>query len=144
MIILSQLDLRWSKINMSPSTLTLGKAGCTTTCISMLSDYFRCFRSPDQIVANNVKYTNEGRILWQTVAFDKFKFEWRAYGRDDSRINESLKNPQKAVILEINHAHWVVALRRIGPWIQVADPWGGTKHFINQKIVTGSAHFISK
>lgn len=144
MVILSQLDQRWSKIKMLPSNITIGKAGCTTTAICMLSDYFKCFRTPDQVVNVNIFYNKDGEIIWSLTKFDKFKFEWRSYGRDNQKINESLKLKEKACILQIHDSHWVVAIRRIGPLIWVYDPWGGTKHFINQSIVTGAAHFIEK
>ncbi len=144
MKILSQLDSRWAQIKMLPSNITIGHAGCTTTSICMLSDYFGCFESPDRVINQNIFYTQDGLILWNKINFPFFGWEKRLYGRNDLEINQSLKDSNKAVILEINHSHWVVALWRIGSLIRVADPWGGTKHFINQSIVTGSSHFKHK
>lgn len=150
MIILSQQDPRWSKVKLLPSSLTIGRYGCTTTCISMLSNYFKCFETPDRMIGKNTFYTGDnhpqggGLILWHKTKFPNFAFQMRLYGRNDFEINESLKNPKKAVILAINRdSHWVVALRRVGQWIWVADPFWGKKRWIHQTIVSGSAHFIS-
>lgn len=145
MVILSQRDRRWSAIKMLPSSLTLGRYGCTTTSISMLSDYFNCFRSPDQIVDFNIKYTIDGLIKWESINFTKFRFEKRVRSFDPVAIEESLKNPIKAVILEVwNHTHWVVAIKKdiFGNYV-IADPWDGNKKTIKKSEITGSAHFIS-
>lgn len=146
MILLSQRDIRWSNILMLPSSLTLGRYGCTTTCLSMLSDYYNCFRSPDQIVDFNVKYTNAGYIKWESVDFKGFRFLKRVRYFDPTSIDESLRDPNKSVILEIwNKSHWVVALRRdiFGNFV-IADPWDGKKKTIKPSEVTGSAHFLKK
>lgn len=150
MIILSQQDPRWSKVFLAPSKLTIGRYGCTTTCISMLSDYFKCFETPDRMIGKNTFYTDEnypngpGLILWHKIKFEKFAFQKRVFGRNDYEINESLKNSKKAVILAINRdSHWVVALRRFGQWVWVVDPLWARKKWIHQTIVSGSAHFIA-
>lgn len=148
MIYLSQRDLRWANQKMLPSNLTLGRFGCTTTSISMLSDYFKCFVRPDWMIGPNVKYTNDGLIIWQSIEFPKFKFETRRFGWQLAEIDKSIKDPNKAVILQVNNgAHWVVAIRRI-PMTKhyfIVDPWTGRlSTTMAYKNVTGSAHFIRK
>ncbi len=145
MIILSQRDPRWSSVKMSPSNLTLGRFGCTTTCISMLSDYFNCFTLPSVAIDHNIKYTKDGLIRWETINFPNFTFEKRVRINDPSVINESLNNPKKACILTIDRdAHWVVALKSLGDFYWIADPWDGKKRLLNKRRVSGSAHFIQK
>lgn len=146
MILLSQRDIRWSSIKMLPSTLTLGRYGCTTTAICMLSDYFKCFTLPSVAASHNIKYNSEGKILWNTIDFATFKFTQRVYAFDPVRIEDSLKDPDKAVILEVwNMSHWVALVRRslFGGYV-VADPWTGKLITIKKSEVTGSAHFIRK
>ncbi len=77
MMILNQYDPKWASVKMSPSSLTLGRFGCTTTAICMLSDYFKCFVLPPQAVNVNIKYTADGLIIWENIKFDRFKFEKR-------------------------------------------------------------------
>lgn len=148
MIKLSQRDLRWSNYVMAPSHLTLGRYGCTTTCISMLSDYFGCFESPESVAKNHLKYNAQGLILWATINFSKMAFKWREYTFNPVMIDESLKDPNKAVILQVNNgAHWVVAIRKV-PFSKhyfIVDPWDGkVKTTAAYKNITGSAHFIRK
>lgn len=145
MIILSQRDARWRDVLMSPSQLTLGRFGCTTTCISMLSDWYQCFTLPNRAVDNNIKYTKAGLIIWNQINFPKFKFAWRYYRHEPSYILESLKDPKKSVILAIDgDSHWVVVLSKVLGYYWVADPWDGTKKLLKETRVSGSAHFISK
>lgn len=145
---LCQRSPLWSDVKMSPSNLTIGRYGCTTTCISMLSDYFKCFVSPRGMVGTNVKYTKDGLIIWTSISFPVFKFEKRLYGWNNAEIDISLKDPKKAVILEVaNGSHWVVAIKKV-PFTKhyfIVDPWDGKiKTTVAYKNVTGSAHFIVK
>lgn len=142
---LSQRDPNWSNITMVPSRLTLGRYGCTTTCIAMLSDYFKCYTSPDHVVNVNVKYTIDGLILWESIKFPNFAFEDRIYGYLPGRIDQSLADPNRAVILQVaNASHWVVAIHKVpGTKLYfIVDPWDGkVKLSSTYGKITGSAHF---
>ena len=131
---------------MSPSLLTLGKVGCTSTCVAMLSDYFGCYVSPDKAIDCNIKYTNQGLILWQNISYPCFKFEKRLYGFQENEIDAALKDPRKAVILEVaNGSHWVVAVRKV-PFTHlywIVDPWDGKQKLSSAyKNITGCAIFV--
>lgn len=146
MKILSQRDLAWSSKFLGSSKLTVGRYGCTTTCVSMLSDYFGCYKSPLELAGNAKNYTKDGLILWTNLTFAKMKFTLRANGRDDGMIQEALKNPNKAVMLQVNNgAHWVVALRKtlFGKSYIVADPWSGDRCDVIKRYhnITGMAFF---
>ena len=125
---------------MGKTTWTLKRIGCTTTCISMLSDYFGCYFDPGQMATSLLSYTVEGKLLWQSAKFSKFHFYRRFYNKDEKSIDLSLKSPNTAVILEVEGVHWVVALRKIGPLYWVADPWDGKKK-LNLRKITGGAIF---
>jgi hypothetical protein len=110
----------------------------------MLSDYFKSFQDPGQIAEVEKYYTNSGLVNWTSLDFRSFKFEKRLRAFDPAAIEESLKDPRKAVILEVDHSHWVVALSKsvLGGY-NIADPWFGDKSTTRRyKKVTGSAHFI--
>lgn len=146
---LSQRDPQWASTKLGQSKLEMWRWGCTTTCISMISDYFGCYRSPLEIAKDAANYTKSGLVLWQNMSkfFPKMNFEWRAYGFDKKRIDESLKNKDKAVILQVdNKKHWVVALRPtfLGNSYIVLDPWDGKKVDVLKRYanITGSAHFV--
>lgn len=146
MILLNQYDQRWSNIKMLPSNLTLGRYGCTTTSICMLSDYFKCFVIPSQAVDHNIKYTKDGLIIWQSIKFDKFEFSGRYRQFSQPVIDECLKNPLKAVIFNINGgAHWVTGISKLPfGYYKVYDPWGGKVRIIKAKEIVGFATFQSK
>ena len=147
MIHLSQRDPRWAQTKLGNSNLTVGRYGCTTTCISMLSDYFGCFKTPLELATDPKHYTSDGLVLWPNFKFSRMAFEKRIRGRNDVEIMASLKDPNKAVILQVSHgAHWIVALHKtlFGNDYVSLDPWTGRKcravgNYFN---ITGSAHFV--
>lgn len=115
---------------MGKSGVTLARAGCTTTDVSMSSDYFGDYRNPGEC-AKTLEYTADGRILWASIGkvFNKMTFHWREYEYNPSMIAEALKNPDKTCLLNVDKGgHWVLALTSLGfgkYW--VADPYGGKK-----------------
>lgn len=144
---LSQNDKRWSHLKLGKSSLTMGGWGCTTTCISMLSDYFKCYVSPDLIAGNPTNYTPGGLIIWNALNFTKMRFKWRSYGRNDDLIKACLKDPNRSIMLEVNHGqHWVVAISKnlIGNDYTVLDPWTGKKCNVlaTYHNITGAAEFV--
>lgn len=112
----------------------------------MLSDYFNCFKSPLQIATDTQNYTIDGLIIWKNLSFPKMKFVYRDYGENDAMINDALKDPNKAVMLQVNNGqHWVVAIRKtlFGKDYVCVDPWDGKKCLAKKKYhnITGSARF---
>ncbi len=138
----SQRDPAWASQHLGGSNLTIGRYGCTTVSISMLSTYFGDNLNPSQ-VANKIKYTN-GLIIWGSCVFNHFRFDRREYGRNDANIKAALKDPNRAVILEVqNGSHWVVATGN--SWLggyKIADPWFGDFSTTSRyKNITGAAYF---
>lgn len=145
MKILSQRDPLWAKVPIGESSLTLGRYGCTITSISMLTDYFGGWSPPD-VMARKQKFTKDGLIIWQALNLPTVSFEKRLFGRNDVEIEKSLKDPDKAVILQVENYHWVVCLGKdlLGRY-RIADPWFGDKSSVTRyKSITGSAHFVRK
>lgn len=144
MVKLSQRDPRWASHRMLPSALTLGRYGCTSTCLSMLSDYYGHFRTPNVMASAHIVYNKEGLIIWDKMKLQGFNFVKRLREVNHKAIQESLKHKDTSVILEVDHCHWVVALSKV-PFTntyRIADPWDGkVKLSTAYKAVTGSAHF---
>lgn len=149
MKILSQRDLQWASEKLGASSLTIGRFGCTTTCISMLSDYFGGYMSPLGIAMHKDWYTGDGLILWRNLDLPTMKFKSRLSVRNDAAINYALKDPNMAVILEVNNgSHWVVAIKKsfFGDSYIVADPWNGDRCDVISRYhnITGCAIFERK
>jgi len=145
MIYLSQYDTRWKMTTIGNTKLTLGRYGCTVTCLSMLSDYFKSFQSP-AVLAKNLQFTKEGLIIWQSLATTlPFKLLKRFYDWNISSIDSAIKDPKMACILQVNGFHWVVAVKRI-PFTKhyiIVDPWGGKlSTTAKYGTITGGAVFI--
>lgn len=144
MIVISQRDPQWAQIKLGNSPLTVGRFGCTTSCISMIADYFKCYKNPIEI-QDFIKYTPDGLVIWESFHLGQMKFEKRLRTRNDAEIQKSLNDPKKAVILEVDNCHWVVALGKI-PFTniyRIADPWTGTKRTtLAYRNITGSSHFF--
>lgn len=137
---------------LGASKLTVGRYGCTTTSLAMLSDYFKCYMSPKDIASHKDWYTkgaNAGLVIWQALSFPKMAFLKREYGENDNAIQQAINDPNKAVILEVaDSSHWVVAIKYSPLWKDylIADPWTGTKVWAKSKYrnITGAAYFGKK
>ena len=143
---LSQRNPNWANLHLLPSKLTVGRYGCTTTCISMLSDYFKCYGSPAHVIDKNIKYTVDGLVIWASINFPNFKFESRTFSFNAPMIDRAINDPNRAVILNVgNKSHWVVALRKV-PFTKlywILDPWDGkVKLSSAYSTIDGAAHFI--
>lgn len=145
---LSQLDSRWGSKKIGKTDVLVRDKGCTITCISMASDYFRCFQNPGWM-AKYLQFTpkdspiGSAKIIWQSIAkVLRFRFEFRYYTYNEGACIEALKNPRKVCLLEIKKSHWVLALKKIPAGYWVADPWGGRKKIILSSGVSGSAVLI--
>ena len=147
MTYLSQRNTAWAMEKIGYSPLLVGRYGCTLTCLSMLSDYFRCFRDPVQIAHNAAWFTKDGLVVWSALKFDNFKFVRRAYDLDDRMIREHMADPDLAVILQVDGFHWVVGIKPsvFGQYV-IVDPWDGKKKTLRSayKAVTGAAYFARK
>ena len=149
MKLLSQRDPSWSSVKLGQSQLTLGRWGCTTTSMSMLTDYFGGYVDPPTLAHNVHNYTLDGLVNWKALSFPTMRFEKREYGENMVGIQNAIRDPRKAVILQVNQgAHWVVAIRKalIGSDILIADPWDGTKCWAKKRYhdISGAAYFSRK
>jgi ABC-type bacteriocin/lantibiotic exporter with double-glycine peptidase domain len=147
MKILSQRDPTWSNVKLGASPLTIGRYGCTTTGLSMLSDYFYCYMRPDQIAAQTNWYTPQGLVIWGNLDFKHMEFVKRGFGWKTNEIEAAIKSPDMAILLEVNNAHWVVALSKalLGAY-RIADPFFGDKSTTKRygNAITGYAIFKIK
>lgn len=146
--LLSQRDLRWASVKLGNSSLTMGRFGCTTTCLSMLTSYFGGFVFPDAIAKNGGNYTKDGLVVWQSLSFKDMQFVKRLQMFSSLDVDASIKGPDTAVILNVNDGtHWVVAIRKM-PWgdYLCADPWTGGYCLVKQRYhnIVGSSHFKRK
>ena len=153
MILYSQRDPSWAELKLGDSPLTMGRYGCTTSCIAMLSTYFQPFipYTPGSIInasqPRHLRYTAPGGlILWPSAKFEHFAFYRRVYERNDAEIQRHMKDPNLAVILEVaNRSHWVVGVSRnpITGSYKIADPWIGDYATMARykNDITGAAYF---
>ena len=97
-------------------------------------------------LAKKLTFNSEGKIIWSSLPdVVNFRLDKRLFKRDDAEIQKSLDAPDKAVMLEVNGCHWVVALRKLPFGLYwIADPWDATKCLSSKyKKITGSAHMVS-
>jgi len=147
MKVLSQRDPIWAGDYIGKTKVTIGKQGCTITCISMLSDYYNCFHTPAWM-ADNLRFTADAKLFWQSVSEKLcFDFTWRGYSPDYVKIDAAIKDPETAVILEVENYHWVVALSKVPltKIYRIADPWTGSKGLSTRyRYISGYATFKTK
>jgi len=148
MKLISQRDPVHAKDKLGASTLTVARWGCTTATLSMLSDYFDCYKSVTEIAHNVHNYTWDGLIIWKNLSFENMKFEKREYRYNRENILDALSDPDRAVILQVaDGAHWVVAYstKMFSLDIAVADPLELpckiVPVFKKWKNITGAAYF---
>jgi ABC-type bacteriocin/lantibiotic exporter with double-glycine peptidase domain len=148
MLTYCQRDPRWATHEIGLSGLTIGRYGCTITCVAMLASYFGQILTPSA-VENLLKFTPQGLIIWKSADFSKFRFENREHCQDNYNISAALKDPKRAVILEVSHhSHWVVATgwQEEGYCYKIADPWFGDHSNMVRygNNITGAAYFVKK
>ena len=118
---LSQRDKRWKNIKVGTGKLTIEQAGCTITCLAMLS-------GTTPIVVNNelkrVKgYAYGNLVLWLKLikTILKLKFIKRVYKYNNADVKKNLP-----CLVEVNGAkigavrHWVLFIgghKMIDPWV---------------------------
>lgn len=145
---LSQRDPRWALDRIGSSPLLVGRYGCTLTCVSMLSDWFGCYLSPTAIAHNAALFTKDGLVIWSALRLRSMKFDRRAYSRDDAEIRAALRDPDRAVIFQVDGFHWVVGIKPtlLGNDYVVVDPWDGRKKSLRSAYsrITGAAYFSRK
>lgn len=141
MKILSQKNPTWANVKLGNSNSTIANYGCTITCLSMLSDWYGDWKSPDWI-AKNLSFNNNGEIFWTSINGKMpFDFVYRYYKQDDKKIKEILDSKDNACLLRINYisrgksfVHWVVALLYGKEGYRIADPLDGTTKWLKFKI----------
>ena len=146
---LSQNDPKWAADKLGSSDLTIGRYGCTTTAIAMLSDYFDCYKSPTELAHDVSNYTKDGLIIWSALNFNRMRFVRREYGYNAFNILQALNNPLRAVILQVNNGqHWIVATKKniFGNDYTIIDPWDGKQKncLKSYNNITGAAYFEGK
>lgn len=72
---LSQRDFRWGNLPIGKSSFLVKDFGCTLTCLSMISQYFGCYRSPEEISKMDI-FDSGGRMIWTKLNFPTFSFRW--------------------------------------------------------------------
>ena len=153
MITLSQRNPEWGNKPIRNTKYLIKDWGCTISSISMISDYFKSFQKPSWF-AKYASFTKDAKIFWNSIdRLDlNFKFEYRYYADKHpnmfQKIDEALKDPNKAVVLEIRKTHWVAGLSK---WLllgyRIADPWplpNGSKVFKQKSYISGCAVFKRK
>ena len=148
MLSYSQRDPRWASESINGSGLSIGRFGCLITCIADLSTYFGDNLLPPQINAK-CKFTSGGLLYWLSADFSTFVFNRRAYGRNDTEILQAIKDPTRAVVLQVaSGSHWVVATgwQKEIKGFKIADPWLGDNSNMARykKSITGAAYFVRK
>lgn len=143
---LLQKDPRWTMKKIGKTNLTIGRMGCTITCVSMVSDWFKCFKRPDEL-ANLLSFTADGLLIWNSIEKELcFKLLKRFYGWDLASIDDGIKDDNKVSLLEVDNSHWVLATKRIfnSKHYMTVDPLGGLPATLKYKRVTGGAILIKK
>lgn len=146
MVKLSQYDIRWASSRLGQSPCIISRYGCTTCCISMLTDWYSKFKGryfrPDEL-AKKLQYTHDGLLIWGSLPkLLPFQLTKRNYKLNHEEIKASLKGFYTSVILNVhNGGHWVLAIRALpfNSYLCV-DPLGGKLKVFKAGLV-GSAHF---
>lgn len=119
----SQTDSRWSGVYLGSSGKTLGKIGCTTTCLAMTESFRTGTTIRPDTMAGRLTYSSSGSLYWPSnyqtttaVSFSSIK---------------NLLDQGKPVILGLRTAsystHWVVVTGYSGNTYYVNDPGSSSR-----------------
>ena len=147
MVRLSQRDLRWAKKLLGPSNCTCYQYGCTTTAISMFSDWYGEYKDPG-VLARSLTYTKGGLLVWSSIGkvFKTITFKWRFYSHDRKLITDALSSRNDTVLLNVDRGkHWVAAIYHI-PLVgyMCVDPWVGANRTYKYSDVVGGTLLTRK
>lgn len=124
----SQTDSRWSGTYLGSSGKTLGKIGCTTTCLAMTESYRTGTTVRPDTMAGKLSYSSSGSLYWPSN-----------YVTTTSVSFSSIKNlldQGKPVILGLRTAsystHWVVVTGYSGSTYYVNDPGSSSRTTLGQ------------
>ena len=146
---LSQSNPQWRNNPIGATKTTIAQAGCTLTCVSMLSSYFGCYLSPAQIASHAGWFNADAQMLWPKLDFTHMRFAWREYGFVPALVDASLADPNKAAIVRVSMGggfHWLVAIQKEGADYLCVNPLGGGTCLVEHTYgpINGSAHFERK
>lgn len=148
MIILNQKNPLWRNKKIGKSQSSIGEFGCTISCLSMISDWYKKYKNPEWM-SDNLSFTPDGRIFWTSITESELpmKFVYRYYAKDDAKIKKILASKDGTCILQVNNNHWVFLIgysKILG--YKVADPfYGDTTYLLPRRYkVTGFTELIRK
>jgi hypothetical protein len=114
----------------------------------MMSSYFGCFYTPEEISRKYEWYTSDGLIIWDKLFFPCVKFMIRDYRYSPELVKKAIKDPKQAVLLQVNDGqHWVIGAKyNLFGRLMAVDPWDGKLCDVLSKYrnITGAAYFKSK
>ena len=140
MTLYCQRDPKWAGKTIGNSNSTIGAYGCTISCIASLSSWYGCDHDPAWM-AKNLRFLRD-LVLWQSISEKLcFKWVWRQYGYNESKILASLGGKTTSCLLQVYSRHWVVGIRKVGWYYYVADPYTGKRRFYPASAISGSSHF---
>lgn len=157
---LSQRDIRWGKNKIGNSQVDLAHYGCTTTCVSMASDWFGEYKSPLEISNHKELYTSDGSLIWINLKklFKTFDFRWRegnilinSNTRNDELIRAYLSGGARekdgVVLLAVaNNSHWLLPIwyDDLRKDYKCIDPWFGRDCFALESYgnISTSVHLL--
>ena len=145
--LINQRDQKWSSVKLGLSKVTVGSDGCLISDCCMAASYWGVHLTPDLVAQHTESFDKNGEYLWNYPNFP-FVLEKEITGRNDTEIMKSLKDPNRAVVLQCDFGeHFVLGMSKnlFGSY-KVADPWfGDTCDVVSRwKNITGSRHLILK
>ena len=146
-ILINQRDPLWKDVKLGLSKTTLAESGCLISDLCMAASYWGVHLTPDEVARHTESFDKLGEYQWNYPNFP-FKLEKRIDGRNDAEIMKSLKDPNRAVVLQVdNKEHFVLAISRdIFGRYRAADSWWGDicDPIARWHDITGSRHLILK
>lgn len=119
----SQTDSRWSSVTLGSSGKTLGKIGCTTTCLAMTESFRRGTTVRPDTMAKSLTYSSTGSLYWPSNYTTTTSVSFSAI--------KNILNQGKPVILGLRTAsystHWVVVTGYSGDTYYVNDPGSSSR-----------------
>ena len=124
----SQTDSRWSSVKLGSSGKTLGKIGCTTTCLAMTESFRRGTTVRPDTMAASLTYSSTGSLYWPSNYTTTTSVSFSAI--------KNILNQGKPVILGLRTAsygtHWVVVTGYSGDTFYVNDPGSSSRTTLGQ------------
>lgn len=133
----------YPKSYLGKTKYTVARWGCLDTVVTQIYNYIFGKEITPDIMAKKLEFNENGELLWNSLKNVNLNLKSRVRTYRKDLIDQSFKNPNEFIALQVKNSHWVWVIGRYIPYFgyKIADPIGGKIRYTNyyDNKITGHA-----